>query len=206
MNKKLLYPFLLLATLSSCLFTPNFINKVDTTDFKKIAVSDISFFGEIKIDSSKNKKKEIKLFYNQSDSLFIINTNKQKPAYHLISTAEPNMLVGNLLGPRYLNVDTIVFTKEKCYHKKVLYGTDLNREWKEWAGMTLFSIYMFENDELKISDNRYGRNDSLHAFRGINDFIKKDMLDKSFELSPFSTLERGIEMESSKMIFFRSYF
>ncbi|MBC7867418.1 MAG: hypothetical protein H7X88_07780 [Gloeobacteraceae cyanobacterium ES-bin-316] len=194
---------LLPAIIGSC-FSPRVA--VNTDSLKRIDVSNISFFGEIIIDSVKKKKPAIKLFYNQSGELSLLKSNSRNRIFYFIDTAGSNMLVSKLLSARYFNVDTIIFSREKCYHKLVNYNPLPNGELGSWAGMTAFFISEYKNDDLVKRENTFYLKDSINASEGIHEFIKKNIEGAKSELSSSRILEEGIKKESSKLSFFRNYF
>ena len=208
MHTKIFYKSLLLIILlSSCLTRRASINTIDNTEYKIIYVSNISFFENIIIDTIHKSKNRIALFYNQNNNLEFLELNvkglKTRRFYFFVKEGG-NILVANSLGPRYINVDTLFFLKDRCYHKIVNYNVNLQGQSTNWAGMTSFNVYEYNFNELRLSVNRLYINDSLTSKERIYDFVEKHK--ETDKLSPYQIIETNIDKNISKLSFFRKYF
>jgi hypothetical protein len=206
-NNVLFKSFLLLILISSCITRRASITTIDNTEYKIIYVSNISFFENIIIDTIHKSKNRIALFYNQNNNLEFLELNvkglKTQRFYFFVKEGG-NILVANSLGPRYINVDTLFFLKDRCYHKIVNYTVNLQGQTANWAGMTSFNVYAYTANELRLSVNRLYINDSLAAKERIYDFVKKH--EGTDNLTPYQIIETNIDKNISKLSFFRKYF
>ncbi|MBK7885055.1 MAG: hypothetical protein IPJ81_15675 [Chitinophagaceae bacterium] len=97
MHTKIFYKsLLLLIIISSCITRHASIDNINNTEYKRVEVSNISFFENINFDTVQKSKSNIALFYNQNNKLEFLEPNvksSKKQRFYFFEKEGSNILV-----------------------------------------------------------------------------------------------------------------
>lgn len=160
--------FFLLVFCISC-YSFRDTNKIKATDYDRVVNTDtISFFGGVKF-INRNGAKKYSLFY-KSDSLkyFSVNLNNRKRQYIVDIIKDSLLMLSTNSESNYYSVDTMIFFKDKCVRKGVVYNYQhYKKQDLEILGIakTSYTTYLYGEKELKIYSESFYNQEKIETLQ-----------------------------------------
>ena len=176
---KTLFFFILIAFIS-CSETKKSYKENFIKFYKMESVDSISFFGGVNFIKKDGKGKYDLFYRNDSLKYFSLNVKNRKSIFVVTLMNDSLVMLSKSSEGNYYSVDTIVFYKDKCVRKGVVYNYQHFKNQKlEITGIAKISYttYLYGEKELKIYNEsffsstikKYHSNKSIFDYKILSD-------------------------------------